>query len=60
MDFLFLLVLFFAVGYLVPPFLSMVPEGVRPLLVSVFSVFGAIYVFISVKLLGDVIRALAE
>ncbi|WP_260295393.1 hypothetical protein [Sedimenticola hydrogenitrophicus] len=60
LDYLFLLVLFFAAGYLVPPFLGMVPDGMRPLLVSVFSVFGAVYVFISVKLLDDVIRALAE
>lgn len=60
LEFLFLLVLFFTAGYLVPPFLGVLPEGVRPLLVSIFSVFGAVYVFISVRLLDDVIKALAD
>lgn len=59
-DFLFYLVAFFTAGYLVPPFLGMVPEALRPFLVASFSIFGAIYVLISVKLMIDVIKALSE
>lgn len=59
-DFLFYLVAFFAGGYLVPPFLGLVPETLRPLLVAAFSIFGAVYVIISVRLVNDVIRALSE
>lgn len=60
MNFLFLLVLFFTLGYLVPPFLGMLPEAIRPFLVASFSIFGAIYVAISVMLLNDVVKALSE
>ncbi len=59
-DFLFYLVAFFTGGYLVPPFLALVPETLRPFLVAAFSIFGAIYVLISVKLMIDVIKALSE
>ncbi len=59
-DFLFVLVLFFTVGYLVPPFLGLFPDTIRPFLVACFSVFGAIYVTISIMLLDDVIQALSE
>lgn len=59
-DYLFWLILFFTAGYLVPPFLSWLPEDIRPLLVSVLFVGGAIYVIISVKLVDDIIQALSE
>lgn len=60
MNSLFYLVLFFTAGYLVPPFLGLLPETLRPFLVASFSVFGAIYVTISIMLLDDVIKALSE
>ncbi len=59
-DFLFFLVLFFTAGYLVPPFLGLFPDTLRPFLVACFSIFGAIYVTISIMLLDDVIKALSE
>lgn len=59
-DFLFFLVLFFTAGYLVPPFLGLFPDVLRPYLVACFSIFGAVYVTISIMLLEDVIKALSE
>lgn len=59
-DYLFWLILFFTAAYLVPPFLAWLPEDLRPLLVALFSIAGAIYVTISVKLVDDIIRTLTE
>lgn len=60
LDFLFFLIIFFTAGYFVPPFLTYLPEDLRPLLVAGFSIFGAIYVLISVKLIDQIIQALSE
>ncbi len=60
LRYLTFLVFLFMVGYLVPPFLGLLPAEVRPLLVACFSIFGAFYVLVSIKLVDDIITVLNE
>jgi len=59
-NFLLLLVLLFAAGYIAMPFLSNVPPEILILAVAGIFLFGAVYVIITIKLIYRIIRVLAE
>ena len=53
------LVVLFAVGYLVTPFFSYIPQAIVSPIVSLIFLFGAIYVWITIRLIHRVISELA-
>ena len=53
------LVVLFTAGYLVTPFFSLLPPGVVDLVVALIFLFGAGYVWLTVRLIHRVIRELA-
>ncbi len=56
---LFWLVLFFAIGYLVTPFSSMLDATTLRIVASFVFLFGAIYVAVTIHLIRRIIRELA-
>jgi len=53
------LVILFTIGYLVTPFFPLLPAGVVDLVVALIFLFGAGYVWLTVRLIHRVIRELA-
>ena len=59
-NFLVILVVMFSIGYLATPFFGTLPADLMRLIASLIFFFGAIYVFITVRLIYHVIRELTE
>ena len=57
-DFLAVLIVLFAVGYLSTPFFPMLPQAVKDLVVGVIFFFGAIFVVIVINLFYKVVSEL--
>ena len=57
-DFLAVLIVLFAVGYLSTPFFPMLPQSVKDLVVGVIFFFGAIFVVIVINLFYKVVSEL--
>jgi hypothetical protein len=57
---LFWLVLFFAIGYLVTPFSSMLTEEMLRIVVGFIFLFGAVYVAVTIHLIRRIIRELTS
>lgn len=55
-----LLVVLFAAGYLMLPFLSTMPVETLRVIVSLILFFGAVYVFITVRLIYGIIKELSS
>ena len=53
------LVMLFSVGYLVTPFFSYIPPAIVAPIVALIFLFGAIYVWITIRLIHRVISELA-
>ena len=59
-NFLLILVLMFAAGYVAMPFLANVPSEILILAVAGIFFFGAVYVIVTIQLIYRIIRVLAE
>lgn len=53
------LVILFAVGYLVTPFFTLIPPAIVAPIVALIFLFGAVYVWITIRLIHRVISELA-
>ena len=58
-NFLLNLIVFFTLGYLCSPFVSMINEEYFKLIVVLIFLFGAVYVAISVNLIYQIIKELS-
>jgi uncharacterized protein YoxC len=54
------LVVLFAIGYLVTPFFSYIPPAIVNPIVALIFLFGAVYVWITIRLIHRVISELAS
>jgi uncharacterized protein YoxC len=54
------LVVLFAIGYLVTPFFSYIPQNIVNPIVALIFLFGAVYVWITIRLIHRVISELAS
>ncbi len=54
------LVVLFTLGYLALPFFSLLPESALRLTVALVFLFGALYVFLTIKLINSIIKALSS
>jgi len=59
-NFLVMLVILFTIGYLATPFFGALPAELMRLIASLIFFFGAIYVWITVKLIFRIIQELTE
>ncbi len=54
------LVVVFTLGYLALPFFDMLPESALRLTVALVFLFGALYVYLTIKLINSIIKALSS
>lgn len=54
------LVVAFTLGYLALPFFHLLPENALRLTVALVFLFGALYVFLTIKLVNSIIKALSS
>ncbi len=58
-KYLIALVVVFTLGYVALPFFHLLPESALRLTVALVFLFGAVYVFLTIKLINSIIKALS-